>query len=226
MIYILHGDDTAASRKFLSILVENKKTQNLDGKSLTISTLEDAIISESLFGDEKVVVVENLLSKNTKKKDFIKFLNESSSQQLLVLWEDKKLLKTTFATLKNTTAKDFLLPSNYFQFLDNFTPTNKKGTFALYHELLKTYAAEQLFFSLTKRVRQLVVLSSGSLTDDLLKMSPWQMNNLQRQLRMWKRESLVNIYNALKKTELKLKTGKLSVSLSKHLDILILSELT
>ncbi len=226
MIYLLHGDDTAASRKYLTDLVEGLTVTTFDGKSLTIPTLEEAVASGGLFGEAKAVVVEGLFAKNAKKKDFISFLNNHDVQIILVLWEDKKILKTSFASLKKATVQDFLLPSYYFQFLDNFAPSNKKGTFMMYQRLLTNYAPEQLFFSLLKRVRLLTVLSSGSNTAELSKMSPWQMNNLQKQVRLWKKESLLRMYETLKQTEIKLKTGKLPVSLSKHLDIVILSELT
>jgi hypothetical protein len=110
--------------------------------------------------------------------------------------------------------------------LDTLSPNNKKQSFTLYHELLKTYAPEQVFYSLFKRVRQLVILSSGSKNDELMKMAPWQVSNLKRQLQMWSHESLKSFYSSLKQTEIKQKTGGLPVSLAKHLDILILSKLT
>ena len=226
MIYLLHGDDTAASRKYLTDLVEGLTVTTFDGKSLTIPTLEEAISSGGLFGEAKAVVIEGLFAKNAKKKDFVTFLNNHEVQIILVLWEEKKILKTSFASLKKASVQDFLLPSYYFQFLDNFAPSNKKNSFLLYQKLLTNYAPEQLFFSLLKRVRLLAILASGSNTQELAKMSPWQMNNLQKQVRMWKKDSLLRVYEALKQTEIRLKTGKLPVSLSKHLDIVILSELT
>ncbi len=226
MIYLLHGDDTVASRKYLTELTEGLTVTTFDGKSLTIPTLEEAISSGGLFGEAKAVVVEGLIAKNPKKKDIVTFLNNHDVQIVLVFWEEKKVLKTSFASLKKATVKDFLLPSYYFQFLDNFAPSNKKSSFLLYQKLLANYAPEQLLFSLLKRVRLLAILSSGGNTTELSKMSSWQMNNLQKQVRMWKKDSLLGVYEALKQTEIKLKTGKLPVSLSKHLDIVILSELT
>ncbi len=226
MLYLLHGDDTAASRKYLIELAEGKNVTTLDGKSLKIADFEEATVSGSLFAGEKAVIVEGLLSKNARKKEFITFLNENEPKTLVILWEDKKLPKPTYSNLKKANVRDFFLPSYYFQFLDNFSPNNKKNTFDLYQKLLKNYAPEQLFFSLLKRVRVLVIISSGSTTAEISKMSPWQMNNLQKQLRTWNRQNLVSIYEKLKKTEIRLKTGKLPLGLAKHLDILILSELT
>ena len=63
MIYFLHGDDKAQSRKFLSELTDGFPVTFLDGKSLNISDLEIAISSQSLFDEKKAVVIENLFLK-------------------------------------------------------------------------------------------------------------------------------------------------------------------
>lgn len=225
MIYILHGDDISASRKFCTGLTEGFQVTILDGKTLTLKDLEEKLVSTSLFDEKKAVVIENLLSKNAKKKDFVTFLNTNSSQTLLILWEDKKLAKTSYGSLKNGTVKDFFLPQNYFQFLDSYAPGNGKRLFTMYHELLQTTSEELIFYSLLKRIRLLVVLSSGSTVADLSKMAPWQVGKLNSQLRLWKKDSLLFFYKKLQETEIKMKSGKLPVGLSKHLDILILTQL-
>ncbi|MDO8269172.1 MAG: hypothetical protein Q7T54_00690 [Candidatus Levybacteria bacterium] len=225
MKYLLHGDDITTSRKYLSELLEGTKLSIFDGKSVAITTLEESLLSRGLFSEKKAVVVENLLSRSSKKKEFISFLNTASSETLLVLWEDKKLLKTTTNSLKNINIQEFALPTYYFQFLDTLVPSQKKQVFGLYQELLKTYAPEQLLFSLLKRVRLLVVLASGGETSEIAKMPPWMKSKLERQGKMWTKNSLLLFYKKLQDAEIKLKTGKLPVDLSKHLDILILSHL-
>lgn len=225
MLYVLHGDDISASRKFYSDLTEGFQVTVLDGKTLSVKDLEEKMASTSLFEEKKAVVVENLLSKNAKKKDFVSFFNASNSQTLLILWEDKKLSKTSYGSLKKGTVKDFLLPQNYFQFLDSYAPGNGKRLFVMYHELLKTTSEELIFYSLLKRIRLLVVLSNGSTVSDLSKMAPWQVGKLQNQLRLWKKDTLFFFYKKLQETEIKMKSGKLPVGLSKHLDILILTQL-
>lgn len=225
MIYLLHGDDTAQSRKFLSGLAENFKVITLDGKTLTVPVLEENLLSQGLFGDQKIVVVENLLSKNAGKKKLISFINENEHDTQLILWEDKKIFKTTTNSLKNITIREFMLPTYYFQFLDQLSPPNKKKVFILYQQLLKTYAPEQLLFSLIKRVRLLVILKSQSTTDEITKMPPWMLSKLQQQARLWPRDTLILFYKKLQEADIKLKTGRLPTDLSKHLDIVILSQL-
>lgn len=226
MIYILHGDDSVASRNRLNEILGVLPRNILDGKTLRVIELEENIVSNSLFGEGKGVVVENLLSKNPQKKDFAKMLMATKINCTLVFWDDKKLPKTTVALVKNAKVEEFMLPSFYFRFLDTFNPDNRKQVFGLYHELLKSYSSEQLFYSILKRIRQLVIISAGAVNTDISKMSPWQQSNLRRQVTYWNRNSLNELYNSLKDTEIKLKTGGLPISLSKHLDILILSKLT
>jgi DNA polymerase III delta subunit len=225
MKYILHGDDVALSRKFLTELTEGFQVTELDGKNLLIKDLEEKLHAESLFEEKKAVVVENLFSKNTKKKEFISFLNSQHNTSLLAFWEDKKLSKTSYNSLKDITVRDFLLPQNYFLFLDSFSQGSSQKVFQMYQELLVTSSPEQIFYSLLKRLRLLVILDSKGKTDELLKMQPWQISKLNSQLKHWKKENLVSFYKELQETEIKLKTGRLPVGLSKHLDILILSRL-
>lgn len=226
MIYLLHGDDTASSRNFLTGLTEGFKTTILDGKSLGISELEEKMLSTSLFFDKKAVVVENLLSKNPKKKDFISFLNLQRDGVLLILWEDKKVIKNAFSDLKNVTVKEFSLPQVYFEFLDSFAPHQVAKLYQMYHLLLLTTDATQIFYSLLKRLRALLILQSNSSSMETDKMSPWQLGKLRNQVRLWPKEKLVSFYSKLQDTEIKLKSGGLPIGLSKHLDILILSELS
>jgi DNA polymerase III delta subunit len=225
MIYLLHGDDISASRNFLTGLTEGFQTTVLDGKNLTIRELEENMASQTLFADKKAVVVENLLSKNAKKKDFISFLNLQRDSILLILWEDKKIIKTAYSNLQNVTVKEFSLPFIYFEFLDSFAPHQVTKLYQMYHLLLLTTDATQIFYSLLKRLRALLIIQANANSMETDKMSPWQVGKLKQQVRLWPKEKLVNFYEKLQDTEIKLKSGGLPIGLSKHLDILILSEL-
>lgn len=225
MKYLLYGDDVSSSRNFLNGLTVGFQVTVLDGKNLTIPLLEENLVSNSLFEEKKAVVIEGLIGKNKKKKEFFEYLNTSKSSVLIILWEDKKLLKTSFTTLKSVTVNEFSLPQNYFQFLDSFTPGNAKRIFVSFHQLLNTMSEEQVFYSLLKRLRTLLLIESYAKTEETIKISPWQMGKLKQQLRIWPKEKLIKFYSELQDTEIKLKTGKLPVGLSKHLDILILSQL-
>lgn len=227
MIYLLHGDDITASRNLLTTLTGGYVNTILDGKTLTLSQLEESLVSSSLFEDKKAVVVENFFSKNKKKKEIIELLNRHKTTFLVIFWEDKKILKTAIKDVKDIIVREFLLPQNYFLFLDLFAPGNKKREYTLYKELEKAMGQEIVFYSLLKRLRQLLIVKSGGYENiaEFQKMSPWQLDKLKKQLRLWKQEALFMTYAKLQDMEIKMKTGKLATGLSKQLEIIILSDL-
>lgn len=225
MKYVLHGDDAVASRNFMSTLVGETIPTMIEGKTVTLLEVQEQAVSNSLFGDEKIVIIENLLSKNPRKKEIAKFLDGLNSSDTIILWEDKKIPKTTTNMLKSFNVQDFLLPTYYFQFLDSLAPQYKKNVYTLYQKLLTTYAPEQLLFSLIKRIRLLVILNANGSNEELSKMPPWMLAKIQKQARLWPSSSLNSFYTKLQDAEIKMKTGNLPVELSKHLDIIILSHL-
>lgn len=226
MIYLLHGDDTSLSRKRLNEICEGFELTHIDGVKLDVPTIEINLTSNSLFQTKKAIVVENLFSKNKNKKKLIEYVNNFKVNDLLIFWENKKVIRTSFQSLKNAKVEEFSLPQVYFEFLDSFTPQKIQNVYQLYHLLLLSTEATQVFYSLVKRLRALLIIQSGGRSLEIERLSPWQLSKLQNQARMWPKEKLVNFYKKLQDAEIKLKSGGLPVSLSKHLDILILSDLT
>ena len=225
MKYLLHGDDIASSRIFLNDLILGYEAAVLDGKILSISDLELALVSDSLFTTKEVIVIENLFTRNKNKKKIVEFLNQSQSSRLVILWESKKIIKTSISALKNVIVKEFSLPQVYFDFLDGFAPQRVQHIFQMYHLLLLSTEPTQIFYSLIKRLRALIIIQSGGKALEIEKMQPWQFSKLQMQAKLWSKEKLTDFYRKLQDTEIKLKSGGLPIGLSKHLDLLILSNL-
>lgn len=228
MIYILHGDDVTSSRNYISELAGKKQSLILDGKNIPFTQIDEHLSSKSLFGDEKIVILENLLSKNKKKKEILKQIENLNSPFDIILWEDTKLTPATINLLKKAETKAFLLPQYYFQFLDSFAPGNPQKIYALYHQLLQTMTAEQIFYSLVKRLRQLLILQMGNVKEskETASMQDWQLSKLHNQLSKWRDTNLFNVFQNLQDAEIKVKSGGLPLGLSKHLDTLILSDLS
>lgn len=227
MIYVLHGDDSVTSRNYITTIAGKKQTLVLDGKAISFPDLAEQLNSQSLFGDEKVVVLEHFLSKNKKKKEILQLIIDGNLHADLIFWESTKLTPATLALVKQSDVKAFLLPQYYFQFLDAFAPGNPQKIYTLYHQLLETMTAEQIFYSLIKRVRQLLILQMGSIAEskETVSVQGWQLDKLRTQLSKWKKNSLPTMFESLQDTEIKTKSGGLPVGLSKHLDILILTQL-
>lgn len=226
MIYILHGDDITASRQYISSLTTGKKIETLDGRNISISQLEESLQS-SLFGGEKTILIENFLSKNKKKKELIEPILRNSTIYDIVFWDDSKLTPTQLSLIKTAEIKLFSLPQFYFQFLDSFSPGNSQYVFGLYHQLLNTTSPELAFYSLLKRVRQLILIQMGEIKNSKegSSLQNWQIDKLKKQLSKWSKGNLYNVYSQLQTIEIKMKSGSLPLGLSKQLDILILTHL-
>lgn len=229
MIYILHGDDVSVSRKRATELLEEVSvTISLDGKSLSKKLLEDELVSQSLFLDTKGILVENFFLKNKQKKEISEYLNEANPQEVIVFWEGDTVRKNAIPSIKNIRIEEYKLPQNYFNFLDNLRPHNARQSHILYESLLTSYSAEQILYSLIKRIRSLLIVQSHeeNLFKETKGYAPWQLKKMQSQAMAWKGENLNNFYKSLFQTEVKMKSGGLPTKLSLHLDILILSQLT
>ena len=91
---ILHGDNVVLSRNKLVDLIESFQGETLryTGESLTLSELKQALESLSLFGLEKLVVIENLFSRrpSQEKENVLKYLKNEPSKNLII-WERKKI---------------------------------------------------------------------------------------------------------------------------------------
>lgn len=226
MFYLVHGDDSVNSRLKAVSLLSKSKVTNVDGKSLTLKAFEELAKSTSLFEQTSSVLIENFFLKNKLKKEIIEFLNASNITKDIVFWEDGVVRKTSFANLKELKTLEFSLPKNYFAFLDSLTPQNTKRSRQLFQELLSSFAPEQLFYSLIKRTRQLIVLKEGNShkVKETAKMNSWQLDKLQDQAARWPSEALQKFYTNLHSIEIKLKSGGLPMELSKHLDVLLLGK--
>ncbi len=226
MFYLIHGDDGVNSRLKATQLLSKSKITGVDGKNLSVKIFEELTKSSSLFAEPNSLLVENFFLKNKLKKEIVEYLNASSITKNIVFWEDGVVRKTTFANFKEVRVLEYSLPKNYFAFLDSLAPQNAKRSRQLFQELLASYAPEQLFYSLIKRIRQLIVLKEGNAhkVKETAKMASWQLDRLQGQAAKWPTGALQKFYASLHAIEIKLKSGALPMELSKQLDVLLLGK--
>ena len=92
MITFIHGDNQVDSRQKLSELVKHahdKEIVRLGEISLT--DVKQALEATSLFSQDKLVVIENLLGGKKKNNDVWEYLKKGEYDCDLVLWESKKM---------------------------------------------------------------------------------------------------------------------------------------
>ena len=230
---ILHGDDLVKSREALTDQKQQAKEEDQEiisllGKSLELSSLVQALESNSLFGKKKLVVIENLFSlpkSRTKDKVLTYLKNQStiSNQQLtikLVIWEEKQIDGRLLKSFSKAKVKSFKLPTVIFKFLDFLEPNNPKSTLSLFHQILKTENPEMVFYMVARRVRELIIAKDLGKVG-LTKCAPWQQSRLLSQANKFSLEELLKIHRDLLKIDWQVKTGRTGLSLETLLDLLI-----
>jgi hypothetical protein len=228
MITILHGTDTAQSRKFF-LELKNKADDPtiIDGQKVTLTDLTQYFEGGNLFAESKSFFIDQLLSKRKKSKELdgiLEYLNKASQNNEILLWEDKELTPAALKSIKNPVIRVFKLPQTLFQFLDNIKPGNSKILINLFHETIETADTEMVFYMLVKQFRLLLALSDpgNDDIDEVKRIAPWQKTKLQRQTQYFKNEKLIDLYNSLLEIEIGLKTGSLPANITQTIDLWLL----
>lgn len=165
MITIIHGTDTATSRKFF--MDEKEKHADslfINGQTANLTDLAQVFEGGELFVERKNFFIEQLLGKKSRKKKdaeldaIINYINKNAAENNIVIWEEIELTKTTLNLFKNPTIKMFKLPQALFQFLESVKPENAKLTIPLFHETIKYLDVEMVYFMIVRQVRLLLAL--------------------------------------------------------------------
>jgi len=229
MFRIFHGDNIVASRKALFAAKEaakNKEIVSLDGKKTSLTDLKQALEARSLFGQEKLVMVENLISlkhKNIKTQEQIReifdYLKSLSVNTDLILWEGKQIDGRVLTPFKNAKIQLFKTPAIIFKFLESIRPANQKITLSLLEDCAKTEPIELIFYMIVRQIRLLLLVKD--LGKKGVHLAPWQYYQLTKQADYFTMEKLKKIYRDLLKVDFKQKTGQLPFDLGKVIELLL-----
>lgn len=222
MITLLHGDNIVASRAKLDELkseARGKEIRSLEGKTVSDADILQALESQSLFGGETLVIVENyfsLLGKKMKEAGRRADLLKQSGEGDIIIWESKEVSKTVITSL-GTSAKNILfkLPVVIFDFLDSVRPDNVRQMSSLYRDAIALDAPELIHALLVRRVRQLLMVRDGVIPHD---MQSWQAKRLTNQARLFTIEQLLSMYQRLLESELSIRTGSSPFTLAECIE--------
>ncbi|MDO4781363.1 MAG: DNA polymerase III subunit delta [Candidatus Saccharibacteria bacterium] len=84
MIYLLHGDNEFMKRQEVAKLVGDAAVRRYDGDDLTLATLQEALMAQSLFAEAEVVVMRDL-SMNTAVWAALPEVAEGAEATLILL---------------------------------------------------------------------------------------------------------------------------------------------
>ncbi len=223
---LLHGDNEPASRKELNRLLDSarlqgKRVERIDGLTTTKALLEIVIGSDSLFGDDRVVVVENILSgpQSKRKQELMEYLSSSTAE--LILWEKKTVTATTLKKLPGVKPQEFKISNQLFVWLDNLSPqpNTKKQQLSLLHQILANDAPELCLTMLARQLRLLIQSKAGPPP----KAAPFVVAKLQRQAKSFTLDQLLITHRRLYEIDFKQKTSTSLLTLEAELDLLILA---
>jgi hypothetical protein len=244
MLTIIHGNNTAQSRKFF--LDEKNKFPDatiLDAEKVNLTDLAQIFEGGGLFGEARYVFIEQLLTKRKKSADFkdiLSYLEKNAGENAIFLWEGKELETASLKLLKNAVVRPFKLPQTLFQFLDAIKPGNSNTLIKLFHQTVENAETEMIFFMLVRQFRILLALSpvipakvfdavmgtgiqtNADSIDEIKRMAPWQKDKLQKQAKLFDSSHLLNLYEKLFEIELAQKTGGLSSPLTSTIDFFLL----
>lgn len=227
-LHLLHGDNYPQSRERLNAQVEEfrnrgiKEQVKLNGQKVSLGEVKQAMEAKSLFGGERLVIIENLLSASVSKrqKEIIAYFLGESHDFPCILWEKKEIKGAVLSKFKSKFKVEiFKIPAIIFKLLDSIQPGNYQQMIGLFHQMDKK-EPEMVFYMLCQRVRQLI-LAKDLGGKGLEGLQGWQQARLLRQAENFELEQLLFFYHKLLEVDYQQKTSQTPFDLSSTLDLLL-----
>ena len=226
MITILHGDNTIKSRqKLVEIISEAKdkdiKIKRLEARRLTPAELEQNLTSSDLFGNERLVVVEELHSqqRSKRKKRLIELITETNTN--VCLWEKRELTKTMLKKFKQAKVHQFKLSSSLFDWLDSVQPNQrtKKKQLQLLRKAIDANDEYVCFAMLARQVRLMIQAKDGGKVSG----PPFVVRKINRQASRFSLRQLLQFHSQLHLLDFQLKTSNNLTDLATALETIIVN---
>lgn len=221
---LIHGDNQILSRQYLQELKQhalniNAEVITLEGRQTSLTEILEALETQSLFGENRLVVIENLFQNPSKVmvKSIVNYLSHYSSRTVnLVLWSVKLLTPSQLKQFVSWEIKTYKSSPVIFNFLENLAPHNQAKFMPLFNEACAKDSAEFVFFMLARQIRQLLAVSDLS-----FKAPPFIIAKLKKQSRLFSEPLLIKLHDALTDLDYRSKTGQIVGSLASELAYLL-----
>lgn len=205
MVIVLHGDNQVASRNRLQELKEDyekrgKEVVFFDGKTATLEQIMLAASTNSLLGEERLVVAEGFFA----SKKIIRDLGLRLKGVNVIFWEGTELSKTLLSGFpKSWEIRNFPIPQVVFKFLDMLMPGKPQSALRILH----TLAGDDAFSLLPLLGWHVRYLIWASTQPDSLNLPAWRKQKLVFQASRFKIEKLYSLHEQLLSLDKSLKTG-------------------
>lgn len=210
MNFLFYGDNHLASRQALNQAIKTEQGREvikLDGSKISDTDLRQALESQSLFGQDKLVVIDRLPIK------LIDILVQHQGNTSVFIWHDKVLTPAQLKKLSNFKPQLFKIPAVIFTFLD-------KLDIHSFHQALKTDSTEQIFYMLHRRISQLIQAKDSP---QELKLADWQKSRLTHQAKRFTLDQLLTLHSQLLTIDISIKTGRNFLPLDRTLELWLLN---
>lgn len=228
MLTLIHGDDNVLSRKALNELKSKYEANEkilFNGSTVTISDLVSVADSLSLFGQDKFIVIENMLSSpmSKEKEKILEFLKNQKSSFQIIIWEQKEIgktiLKKYFANAKQIICQVHPI---LFKFLESIGEKTASQVLAMFHDLISDHEGELILSMLIRQWRNLII--AGDLgVGGFAGLPSWQANKFVKQAHFFNMKNLLISYRQLLSLDVKVKMSLSPYTLNQLLDIFLVS---
>lgn len=227
---ILHGANIVASRQALTEQKECARQKGTElvmysGKNLDLTKLKQALESASLFGGDRLVIIESFfsLAKSRLKENILFYLKEADFLTALIIWEGKqidgRMLRSLASKAKIHT---FKLSAVIFKLLDSLQPNQPQISLNYLHQTLETEPPELVFYMLAQRTRHLLIAKDLG-KKGLSGFAPWQQGRYLSQAEKFSQDRLRQLHRELLALDWRQKTGQANFPLASALDLLIIN---
>lgn len=222
-ITVLHGDNTILSRKKLFELISSQKERGItvvrvDGASVQLGELEQHIQSTSLFGEDRILVIEKLWSQKSapKKTSLINIIIKSSTP--CILWHDKLLLATQlkpFITM-GATIQLFKSSPEVYKTLDLLGSTNRTAVIQSLEKSIQADSAEYVFIQFVRHVTNLLL----SKCNQPIAGPTFATQKITQQAKRFSLQTLLDLHNELVIMDRRIKTSNSVLTIEQFLTLM------
>jgi len=228
MIYILHGENTEDSGKYLkSLLLKYKDIPKVWlGEKDQLEIFSQIVYAEELFETDRVIICQNWLA---SKKVKLNSLSEIPQNRTVIFLEETKFaLGQSAGTRPDIQMKEFKPKSTIFWFLDSLSPDFSKSL--RYLPQIESDKKNLLVWNLLFRVSLLITAKSQvgrEKSRDFFErnIQDWQWDKIQSQADLFSLNKLVGLYRGLLRLDYTIKNSLSSMDEKSLVAILLLKYL-
>jgi len=223
MITFIHGDNQGQSRSRLSELIEESRNKEIVRlRDISLTSVKQALESSSLFTEERVVVLENLLA-SRGTKDIWEYLKKGNYSCDLILWEGKKIDARKLGWVKKVgKVEEFSYPKTLFSFLESVGVVGTKQILLLFNETVSQVPVELLYFMIVRQFRIMLLVANNAQDTNIketARLQSWMLGKIKSQISAIGKKRISTLNKQLLYIDYQQKSGQSTLNLRQTLDI-------